>query len=95
MVVFLGLGITTIIVLVTLAVRMRKGTSKLALTRIHEGKGRLSAGGSHMSGAWGRKKPRQAFPPANLQRGCFEPTIWGLSEIALTTASGLPFNQNS
>ncbi|XP_066375594.1 protein-tyrosine sulfotransferase-like isoform X2 [Miscanthus floridulus] len=36
MVVFLGLGITTIIVLVTLAVMMRKRTSKLALTRIHE-----------------------------------------------------------
>jgi len=27
-------------------------------------KGRPSAGGSHMSGVWGREKPRQAFPPA-------------------------------
>jgi len=26
-------------------------------------KGRPSAGGSHMSGVWGREKPRQAFPP--------------------------------
>jgi len=25
-------------------------------------KGRPSAGGSHMSGVWERKKPRQAFP---------------------------------
>jgi len=25
-------------------------------------KGRPSAGGSHMSGVWGREKPRQAFP---------------------------------
>jgi len=26
-------------------------------------KGRPGAGGSHMSGVWGREKPRQAFPP--------------------------------
>jgi hypothetical protein len=39
-------------------------------------KGRPSARGSHMSGVWGREKPRQAFPLQNLQRGCFEPTTW-------------------
>ena len=43
-------------------------------------KGRPSAGGSHMSGVWGREKPRQAFPPQNLRRGCFEPVTWWLSE---------------
>ena len=50
--------------------------------------GRPSAGGSHMSGVWGREKPRQAFPPQNLRRGCFEPTTWWLSETALTAAPG-------
>ena len=54
-------------------------------------KGRPSAGGSHMSGVWGRDKPRQAFPSQNLRRGYFEPTTWWLSETALTTAPGLPF----
>ena len=44
-----------------------------------------------MSGVWGRDKSRQAFPPQNLRRGCFEPTIWWLSETALTTAPVLPF----
>ena len=44
-------------------------------------KGRPSAGGSHMSGVWGREKPRQAFPLQNLRRGCFEPVTWWLSEI--------------
>ena len=29
---------------------------------IHEKKGRPSDGGSHMSGVWGREKPRQASP---------------------------------
>ena len=53
--------------------------------------GRPSAGGSHMSGVWGREKLRQAFPPQNLRRGCFEPVTWWLSETALTTALGLPF----
>jgi hypothetical protein len=51
-------------------------------------KGRLSTGGSHMSEIWGRKKPRQAFPPQNLRRGCFEPTAWWLSETTLTAAPG-------
>jgi hypothetical protein len=54
-------------------------------------RGRPSAGGSHVSGVWGRDKPRQAFPPQNLRRCCFEPTTWWLSETALTTAPGLPF----
>jgi len=31
--------------------------------RIFYKKGRPSARGSHMSGVWGREKPRQAFPP--------------------------------
>ena len=55
-------------------------------------KGKPSARGSRMSGVWGRDKPRQAFPPQNLRRGCFEPTTWWLSETALTTAPGLPFH---
>ena len=51
-------------------------------------RGRPSAAGSHMSGVYGREKPRQAFPPQNLRRGCFEPATWWLSETALTTAPG-------
>ena len=43
---------------------------------LKKGQGSPSAGGSHMSGVWGREKPRQAFPPQNLQRGCFEPATW-------------------
>ena len=31
---------------------------------LHTKRGRPSAGGSLMSGVWGREKPRQAFPPA-------------------------------
>ena len=66
-----------------------KGSQRYALKK----KGRPSAGGSHMSGVWGREKLRQAFPLQNLRRGCFEPTTWWLSETALTTASGLPFKE--
>jgi len=39
----------------------------------------------------GNGKTEASLPPQNLQRGCFEPTTWWLSETALTTAPGLPF----
>jgi len=38
------------------------GTS-VSQPTIFDQTGRPSAGGSHMSGVWGREKPRQAFPP--------------------------------
>jgi hypothetical protein len=41
---------------------------------------------------WGLGKvKRQTFPLQNLRWGCFEPTIWWLSETALTTAPGLNY----
>jgi hypothetical protein len=42
---------------------------------------------------WERDKPKQAFPPQNLRKGCFKPTTW--CETALTTAPGLPFFNNN
>ena len=64
------------------------------ILRLQKG-GRPSAGCSHMSGVWGRDKPRQVFPPQNPRRGFFEPTTWWLSETALTTAPGLPFSDST
>jgi len=36
-------------------------------------KGRPSARGSHMSGVWGREKPRQAFPPQICREAASNP----------------------
>ena len=58
-------------------------SGKIPTSILHMQTGRPSARGSHMSGVWGREKPRQAFPPQNLRRG-FESCVDDASYLSST-----------
>ncbi|PWZ23338.1 hypothetical protein Zm00014a_021362 [Zea mays] len=46
-----------------------------------------------MSGTWVRNKLRQASPPPQMRRGCFEPQPGdSMSQTTLTNTPGLPFS---